>query len=70
MASCTTGATECSLYTYDADGHITVRADAAGTTNYTYNQLGWLAFQQSPSNANACTSGTLTKMEFTYSPVG
>jgi RHS repeat-associated protein len=70
LASCTTGATECSLYSYDADGHITVRADAAGTTNYTYNQLGWLAFEQLPGNANACTSGTLTKMEFTYTPVG
>lgn len=47
-ASCSTPA-DCEMYSYDTDGNLTQRVDAAGTTNYTYDALNRLISQTTPA---------------------
>jgi RHS repeat-associated protein len=58
--SCSTAA-NCEVYTYDADGNLTKRVDAAGTTTYAYNSRNVLAAETTAgTSGGGAQSSTLT----------
>ncbi len=62
-STCATGdaaASRCVSYTYDTDGNLTNRLDAAGAWTFSYDQLGRLSAETTPPSVDGITSQAFT----------